>query len=759
MTARVLTGRTLDYFLYRLRELKTHAAIVCVSALLSYPSMALFSALSERASVECELARASQDSARIEKAIEVQNNASVSESTASLIGFIALIIMIFMSLPALMKSFRYLHNKLYLDMDMLLPLSHSQRFTADLLSAFSAVMIPQLISVIAGAVIYSLLTPGGWVAGEAFFYSRGWLYLGVSIMFFCSCIFVISLCGKTSYAWIMCVLYNILLPLSGLLLTFTAYSSGWGTSVNEAWAYFPRLIGASAGLGMLFKFMSLSGRDDPLAALAGDGTLIVAALFAALYVFAAYRLIKNRRCELTGSPFAYKAARHAFHFIIVFAMSTPVFFMLYSNSSNYRMWSLLMIDDTPAPVLVAVWLVLSLATYLVSEYFCGIRIKKLAPALGRYAAMAAVSAFLCFAVTQTDAFGRAGYVPDPGNIDSASVYINGSRGVSGETDDPQALTSLHRRILETRELSEKDEKLSRAFYISIGCNEKNGAYILREYYVSQSLYEELSAMAVEAGVFRSHYKMPEDTVGKPEFTDNFRVSVLLDEAVTHGPYNTRGETIFDVPITKLYEAMEKDTRELSFEDIYRGAVGAPEYITVYGWANGTEYTYTYNIYKCFTNTRSLLEQCGLELFGDSGYIKAYLLKCTATTDNVYSQFIDGLYNDDGQPDPSLIEEKVRELTREDAQLLTERSAQQTLYRESGDAYKLILVRRKNYTDYSLLDTESVMVIEDFKDEAAEIWAASAPADGQELAGYLSTVRVDYENYSEYIETVYGGEEF
>jgi hypothetical protein len=156
------------YFLYKLRTLRPMIILNGIFALLSYPLVGGILVPYAANYVELEALREQlrQTDSYLQYGYSyyedpayqvLRDRADVLEGLlvmAVIIGVIMLIGMFIMSYGILAKSFRWLYRKTSVDMDYSLPVSDDTRFFGDLLASFAGSLVPHLIAIFTGSILW-----------------------------------------------------------------------------------------------------------------------------------------------------------------------------------------------------------------------------------------------------------------------------------------------------------------------------------------------------------------------------------------------------------------------------------------------------------------------------------------------------------------------------------------------------------------------------------------------------------------------------
>ena len=129
MTAQSSTkNRFIQYYMYRLGKLKNLMIILSFFGLMTFP---LYSLLLERYA------------AAVTSPVDLENGSyltykNLCEDLGWKLFYAGVLCGVVVMLLILLEGFRYLHRKKFVNMDMALPLTHTERFFGDLLAVITA---------------------------------------------------------------------------------------------------------------------------------------------------------------------------------------------------------------------------------------------------------------------------------------------------------------------------------------------------------------------------------------------------------------------------------------------------------------------------------------------------------------------------------------------------------------------------------------------------------------------------------------------
>lgn len=254
----------LPYFRYKMRYLRPQFIMSCILALLTYPVVGatLYPMCSTNAQIEQLRAQGMMTDLLEEQMSHKMEQIQSLFISAVVIGVLCLIGLFVFTFVTTLRSFRYLYDKTYVDMDMSLPVNHNTRFFGDLAAVAVTNLLPHLIAILVGIVMFSTSGFGEVLKSS---YSDLAMYetvftLVVQCMFTglysCImqvglCLLMLSFCGRKAEAFIYPVLVNIAVPLIHGLAVNLVQSGIYGvTDVSAPSEMFS--MSFTSPLGMLF---------------------------------------------------------------------------------------------------------------------------------------------------------------------------------------------------------------------------------------------------------------------------------------------------------------------------------------------------------------------------------------------------------------------------------------------------------------------------------------------------------------------------
>lgn len=773
MTARSSATKPdfLRYFSYKFKSLKSFLILNSVFAFLSYPALAI---------VGIFYVNARNNFYILPEALRYENGAPefkayhLWQNIFNMfipVTVVALIGLFFMALPILMKNFRYLYDKRYVDMDISLPVSDNTRFFGDFLSGIFAYTIPHALAIALGALIVTICPPiydvskhtyypvtevtSGEIAFINLFLQLALIGFLSCLLFYCLNLAVVSLCGRGAEARLIIFIVNIALPV----LTFTLaalgqiYFYGSVTYVDFNNILTSGAVSHLSPLGMLVSAAAswLLIRMNPTEAyvLAPIRNLgwITAIIACIVYVAAAYLLMKKRHNERVGSPYVFKSIRHVVSAVTILAISSVAIIINvltaggeWTNTAYVRNTAIDLISLIPVFVLIFI-------VYIVMELISGNGFKKFPFTLLRYAGFTAGSVLICFLILNSGGLGAEYYVPDYNDIDA--VVVTYGHGINmGETlrvDNAEEITKLHRSFVNDRVTNHSGIYEENHGYLGIDYRLKNGEIVSREYYDVDTAYiDDIARICIENGHgYVNEYKPIGDI---SDINDIMVFSYNMDD-------NT--EIHADIPPEKLFEAMIKDAEKIDFNRIYLSNEKAfHAYIDVtwnepiYGAGtrinngyNGVGYrSNNYYIYSYFENTIKLLSDYGIEIPFDKD-MEQY--KAALVVKGEGGGFRSAYYtygNEIGLFNPDMVNYDNVRIADIDEELIE-------LYNHSGnviymgdseeDSYCVVLLRY--YEKEKMWDVSGCfgIVLPEYAEKAEAYWNSLPPAEKEAIDVFLN----------------------
>lgn len=368
-----------------------------------------------------------------------------------MIGCAALLIAVLLGSNIAMNSFSHLYNKQKADMELSLPLSAEERFTAGFFSGLTVYILPFIAAQVFSLILFLIghLTVDGREVSYAFIgagvtegtrictvfedifpaYIR--LAAGgiiIMTMFYTLWVLTMTLCGSKSETAVYGAAANLIMP--ALYYTFNTLMKNkmYGT-ISE--------INGSPLLNSVFYATSPIGAGVSLAACAGKrlfgltywyedidnitfGKFAIPVLVCTSVFFClAMRLYVRRRAEDVGKSFV---GRKFYYTLITCALFCTLIIMNLPKKDEIN----LEYNDSVLVPSIA----LSAAVYLILDcvHEKGINLKSIGISLLRYAATAAGTLAVFLLTVNTGFFGAEEYVPDISDIKTVTLLQYGGYG-------------------------------------------------------------------------------------------------------------------------------------------------------------------------------------------------------------------------------------------------------------------------------------------------------------------------------------------
>lgn len=344
----------LPYYLNKVKYLRPQLIMSIIFSVLSYPAFMLI--INILCPVERELLELSQyisdptpEQYEMNMALLDKRSLLYSLLIAEIIiGVLCLVGLFIFTFVTTLRSFRCLHNKSVVDMDMSLPINHNTRFFGDLAAVFTVNILPHFIAILLAQILLQFADLSAFdTQGEtqaivdAMMGPMAFTGLFMCIMEIAITLLLISFCGRLAEACIYPILINFAIPVIHLMTInlvesgvygAVLYPSAISTAVGSAYP-----ITASSPLGMmimtLYSMMSIGCKGS----VSDCGPIFrpefgIPALLVTLACFAgAYFLIKYRRAERVGMPYVYKGMGLVIPGIVIFAITVPVSYFISIN--------------------------------------------------------------------------------------------------------------------------------------------------------------------------------------------------------------------------------------------------------------------------------------------------------------------------------------------------------------------------------------------------------------------------------------------
>ncbi len=631
MTARSSTGNFSKfgtYFLYKLRSLRPLIILNGIFALLSYPFFG--GILTAYSSNQADILAMRQNpdfyNLNINESLEylaLKDTESLLEVLlvmSGIIGFAMLVAMFIMSYIIISSSFRWLYKKNVVDMDYSLPVSDDTRFFGDLLASFAGSLVPHLIAIFTGSILWRIAF--GSISGDEAeeFISKllpdQVMYTGLfsCIMFMAFSLFVISLCGRGAEARIYPFVITAVVPVIHVICSAISLSGVYGLDYYVFDVTEMIKFSATSPLGMIFVtvyyFIAALDADQMMLPLFRLGTGLTAVIITIGLFVAAYFLIKKRRAERVGSPYVFKWVKPAIPAIVTFAVAAPFMlatFMILSEWSEENSY-------TPSVVgIVIAMFIVTFILYVIMELISGRGFKKFHMTLLKYVLTMAAGLLICVGLNASNGFGVGNYVPDPDGVAMVtfriedchnSVMLNPSDVTDRETI--AAITAIH------RDVPKKDADNSYRFQFSVDYTMKDGSEVYRNYLITEEEFNDYIRRACTPEAFYAS-----------ECRDRFGNGDLIQSITVQNNSLYPKEYHTQIPYDDFFDAYRSDCEGVTYEkamclgdDMYKVNLGISYRVNNESTAGYYTRWNEINVYSWMEDTRVLLEQHGIKAINE-----------------------------------------------------------------------------------------------------------------------------------------------
>ena len=433
------------YFRYKLRGLSPLIVLTSIFAFLSYP--AGFFCITMTA-ISYDKLNAFLQAAGIDGSYFTSYDSELNPVLANLMGspewlatkaqydmwsgiqdvmivvmIIALGAMFLMGYFIIMRNFRYIHQKRFVDMDYSLPISEQTRFLGDVLSGLAAYLIPHIAAFGIGLGLYAngIARRFEYLADIHMLDAPvvNYMLIGVlsCVMFYCLSLLAVVCCGRTTEAGIAPMVINAALPvITYALLILSLINCSYDASGDRV---FSLPFAVTSPIGLLITAVASENSYTSAAFYgesAGAAVLTTAELCGAIimtlvYAAAAMAIALKRRNERVGEPYVIKPMRHIINAAVTLAAV-----------SLFSVGSLCDPNASPAdklPYFIAMF-ILTFVLYVILELISGKGFKKFPKTLLGYAATVGGSLLLCLLMPLTNGFGAEQRVPAPTSVKAVS---------------------------------------------------------------------------------------------------------------------------------------------------------------------------------------------------------------------------------------------------------------------------------------------------------------------------------------------------
>lgn len=627
----------LPYYLNKVKYLRPQLIMSVIFSVLSYPALMLI--INILCPVERELIELSQyisdptpEQYEMNMALLDKRSLLYSLLIAEIIiGVLSLVGLFIFTFVTTLRSFRCLHNKSVVDMDMSLPINHNTRFFGDLAAVFTVNILPHFIAILLAQILLQFADLSAFdTQGEtqaivdAIMGPMAFTGLFMCIMEIAITLLLISFCGRLAEACIYPILINFAIPVIHLMTInlvesgvygAVLYPSAISTAVGSAYP-----ITASSPLGMmimtLYSMMSIGCKGS----VSDCGPIFrpefgIPALLVTLACFAgAYFLIKYRRAERVGMPYVYKGMGLVIPGIVIFAITVPVSYFISINVRGQEdTMDYYSFTQNNIPGMIIGTIISTFILYIIMELISGRNFRKFGLSVAKWAGTLAACALICLGLNMSNGFGAAYYVPNPDRVASASMSYYDSeyrtssltknqftiKGVSGD-DILQTIREVHDEIPKNNGDGASDGKYVSFYYVM-----KDGTQLERRYSVSSELFGEIRRkMVTPEGWYSSLFSLDENILLNEGYSVN---RIWMNDIAKYGN-------------NKLFDAIRQDCQKINVDFIENEP--AWKYTDLYyDIGSGDQLnssSYNLRVYDWMDNTIAYLDDC--ELFGQSeGY--------------------------------------------------------------------------------------------------------------------------------------------
>lgn len=644
----------LPYYLNKVKFLRPQLIMSIIFSVLSYPAFMLI--INIICPVERDILELSQyisdpTPEQYEMYMALLDKRSLLYSlliAEIIIGTLSLVGLFIFTFVTTLRSFRCLHNKSVVDMDMSLPINHNTRFFGDLAAVFTVNILPHLIAILLGQILLQFADLSAFdTQGEtqaiidAIMGPMAFTGLFMCIMEIAITLLLISFCGRLAEACIYPILINFAIPVIHLMTLNLVESSVYGAVLypsaisTVAGSAYP--ITASSPLGMLIMTLYSMLSIHCKGSVSDCGPIFrpeygIPALLVTLACFAgAYFLIKYRRAERVGMPYVYKGMGLVIPGIVVFAITVPVSYFIAVNlrgqgdTADFYNFTQ---NNVPGAVIGTI--ISTFILYIIMELISGRNFRKFGISVAKWAGTLAACALICFGLNMSNGFGAAYYVPDPARVASAGVAYNNTNvpagdyrmselkkynfqisAISGEDDMLQLISELHAEVPKNN-----GDWVDNGYIVEFGYVMKDGTQLERRYSISEELFEEFRRkMVTPEGWYANCFTLDE----KKLLADGWDINNLwLNNTVNKGS-------------SQLLEAMKEDFQKIDPEFIE--SEPSWKYVDIYyDFVKGQKQQSrgsSMRVYDWMDNTIAYLESLDIYVgtqFTGEGYYTAFILK-------------------------------------------------------------------------------------------------------------------------------------
>jgi hypothetical protein len=316
-------------------------------------------------------------------------------------------------------AFNYIHNRNISDMHLSLPLTHCQRYWANFIAGLSICVIPYLVSLFAGLLIFASGANTKWIQ-EEFELSMGKIIaeylipvgmIGLVTMLFIFALTMLcnSLCGKTLTAGFFPFLISAIIPLLILSLSSLAIYHAWGIDHVGALPYI-----ISTPLGFLFG-STIIVPVHQIVTVTKPVYILPTIVVIAGMITASYYLIKHAKAENIGRDFLYKFIYNIQQSLVCLCI-VSLFGLAYLSFTN--------------ALIAFLTIFVSFVAYFIGHVVHHKGLGQMKNGVIKYTVIVLSSILLCVILMVSRGFGAESYIPPSFDIQGVKIqYWSGTYDV------------------------------------------------------------------------------------------------------------------------------------------------------------------------------------------------------------------------------------------------------------------------------------------------------------------------------------------
>ena len=484
MISTLTKGRTFNYFRYKCKSHKTHLITTSIMCTLTYPLFFIVLALTY-----------SMD----------ENIFSSFISSALSISILAMCVYMFMGIIIPTTTTPYLHQRTMTDLGFSIPLNSKQRFWGDYLSGLFIYIIPHIISIVIGILLYTFTYYNDTkeILSElspSVLLSYMITALVISIMLYILTHLISVFTGNSGIAKIYAIIINIIIPIALALISWAIFTSVYGADYEDI---IQKVITSSSPIGLIvgtiLNMVNISSEGLVVSYLFNWDVFLPIVLIFGCVVVVTYYVYKNRKAEQTGSPFAFKSIYNFILFLIMFTIVSGFATITRETEGDYQssLFMSMMVTSFIA------FVVLDVMTRRDFTKFWQSIIKYLGMVFGSFAIISVIFMF--------DGFGMTYIVPEVSQVSSVNIeYSSRYKIMSGyyrysssdfndvkiNTKDEEVIKSavdIHQKLVDEYSYSNEEERsnLKNSYSnFKITYKLKSGGVITRNYTVYEDSFKQ-----------------------------------------------------------------------------------------------------------------------------------------------------------------------------------------------------------------------------------------------------------------------------